>query len=579
MLLFTTLGIVAGDFFSVNLSSIAHSLSMSDTLAGVTFLALGNGAPDIFSTFAAMNSNSQSLALGELIGAAAFITSVVAGSMALVRPFPVVKASLVRDAIFLMVAVTFLIYVLVDQSLRLWHCISMLILYVGYVGFVMGWHWWLSHKAKEEDSGEEQPSHDEEGQQRSPTETTRLISDADRERRRHATSKLTESGKRRKRIQSLWRQDCDEEAPRIVDYRFINPSLLDTLQFRQNEYYKKQEHNRHKLPTHHDHDHAQDSLVHDSTDPRSGRQDDDPSREAGHPATSPRWFTGHILQILFPTLQNLKSNNALHRFINIATAPSVLVIKVTLPVVDDDSDEDLDVKGQGPKNEQSSEGWDRWLLLLQAICGPQFMLAIIAHQASIETSHLLIPALAILSGSAVFSILVLLATTSRTGPRWFKILSIPGFLISIAWISTVADEMVGVLKALGVICNISEVILGLTVFAVGNSLDDLATNVSMAQHRHPVMALSACFGGPLLNILLGIGGSGIIIFAKEKVTVISLGPSSTLFITAGTVIATLIALVTAMLFTKWTMTKLVGSVMITVWIVGTGTTLVINHFI
>ena len=37
-----------------------------------TFLAFGNGSPDVFSTFAAMGSNSGSMAVGELIGAAGF---------------------------------------------------------------------------------------------------------------------------------------------------------------------------------------------------------------------------------------------------------------------------------------------------------------------------------------------------------------------------------------------------------------------------------------------------------------------------------------------------------------------------
>lgn len=41
--LFLTVGITAGDFFAVNLSSIARTLRMSDTFAGVTLLALGNG--------------------------------------------------------------------------------------------------------------------------------------------------------------------------------------------------------------------------------------------------------------------------------------------------------------------------------------------------------------------------------------------------------------------------------------------------------------------------------------------------------------------------------------------------------
>ena len=76
-------------------------------MAGVTFLAFGNGSPDVFSTFAAFKSHSGSLAVGELIGAAAFITSVIAGTMALIRPFKVSKRLFLRDVAFFIVAVAF----------------------------------------------------------------------------------------------------------------------------------------------------------------------------------------------------------------------------------------------------------------------------------------------------------------------------------------------------------------------------------------------------------------------------------------------------------------------------------------
>lgn len=41
-----------------------------------------------------------------------------------------------------------------------------------------------------------------------------------------------------------------------------------------------------------------------------------------------------------------------------------------------------------------------------------------------------------------------------------------------------------------------------TIFAVGNSLADLVANMSVAAFA-PIMGFSACFGGPMLNILLG----------------------------------------------------------------------------
>lgn len=73
--LFSFIGISASDFFCPNLSTIAASLGLNESTAGVTFLAFGNGSPDVFSTFAAMKGGTFGLAIGELIGAASFSES------------------------------------------------------------------------------------------------------------------------------------------------------------------------------------------------------------------------------------------------------------------------------------------------------------------------------------------------------------------------------------------------------------------------------------------------------------------------------------------------------------------------
>lgn len=152
-LLFSTIGIAASDFFSVNLSTIASVLGLPESLAGVTFLAFGNGSPDVFSTFAAMGSNSGSMAVGELIGAAGFITAVVAGSMALVREFRVSRKTFVRDIIFFIVAISFTMLFLLDGKMHLWECGSMIAFYAFYVCFVVAWHW-LSARRKRRRSKE-----------------------------------------------------------------------------------------------------------------------------------------------------------------------------------------------------------------------------------------------------------------------------------------------------------------------------------------------------------------------------------------------------------------------------------------
>lgn len=147
-MLFSTIGIAASDFLCINLSTIASILGMSESLAGVTFLAFGNGSPDVFSTFAAMGSNSGSLAVGELIGAACFITAVVAGSMALVRPFRVARRSFVRDVGYFIIAGSFSLVVLADGELHVWECVTMIALYIFYVVMVVSWHWYLTKKRR-----------------------------------------------------------------------------------------------------------------------------------------------------------------------------------------------------------------------------------------------------------------------------------------------------------------------------------------------------------------------------------------------------------------------------------------------
>lgn len=147
-LLFSTIGIAASDFLCIDLSTLASILGLSESLTGVTFLAFGNGSPDVFSTFAAMRSNSGSLAIGELIGAATFITSVVAGSMALVRPFKVARRSFVRDVGYFIVAVIFSMFLLADGKLHVWESAAMVCLYAFYVVMVVTWHWYMVRRRR-----------------------------------------------------------------------------------------------------------------------------------------------------------------------------------------------------------------------------------------------------------------------------------------------------------------------------------------------------------------------------------------------------------------------------------------------
>ncbi|PWY99156.1 hypothetical protein BCV70DRAFT_201368 [Testicularia cyperi] len=147
--LFSWVGVVASDFFCPNLSTIASRLGLNESTAGVTFLAFGNGSPDVFSTFGAMKTDSGTLAIGELIGAASFIVSVISGSMMLIAPFRVKPWPFCRDVGFFTVAVALTLTFLFDGKLRRSETIALICLYVLYASTVIVGSWWQERRRQQ----------------------------------------------------------------------------------------------------------------------------------------------------------------------------------------------------------------------------------------------------------------------------------------------------------------------------------------------------------------------------------------------------------------------------------------------
>ncbi|SCV74202.1 BQ2448_6634 [Microbotryum intermedium] len=148
--LFAFVGITASDFFCPNLSTIASRLGLNESVAGVTLLAFSNGSPDVFSTFAALSRGSGSLAIGELIGAASFIVSVVAGTMCLIKPFRVSRHTFLRDVGFFSIAITLTLLILYDSHIHLWEATTMVLLYIIYVIIVAVGSWWMARKERKD---------------------------------------------------------------------------------------------------------------------------------------------------------------------------------------------------------------------------------------------------------------------------------------------------------------------------------------------------------------------------------------------------------------------------------------------
>eukprot|EP00769_Ergobibamus_cyprinoides_P003611 gnl/Ergobibamus_cyprinoides/500.p1 GENE.gnl/Ergobibamus_cyprinoides/500~~gnl/Ergobibamus_cyprinoides/500.p1 ORF type:complete len:422 (+),score=167.51 gnl/Ergobibamus_cyprinoides/500:83-1267(+) len=90
-------------------------------------------------------------------------------------------------------------------------------------------------------------------------------------------------------------------------------------------------------------------------------------------------------------------------------------------------------------------------------------------------------------------------------PALLLVLGVLGFASCIVWLAVIASEVVSLLRSLGVICRMSETLIGLTLLSWANSIGDLVADIAVARNGHPEMATAAIFAAPLQNMLIGLG--------------------------------------------------------------------------
>jgi sodium/potassium/calcium exchanger 6 len=128
LLHFRLLAAAASARFTPAVSRLAARLRLSPSMAAVTLLALGNGAPDAFASAAA---------LAAILSAGAFVSAFVVGAVALIAaPFAVPPASFARDVFFYLVAASGLFYVYLSAEIFLWQAVGLVLFYAFFVGLV-----------------------------------------------------------------------------------------------------------------------------------------------------------------------------------------------------------------------------------------------------------------------------------------------------------------------------------------------------------------------------------------------------------------------------------------------------------
>jgi len=126
-------------FLIPSLNTMSKICNMSQAVAGVTFLAFGNGCADLFSMLAATLSGpgGMELGVGEVLGNGMFVFCGVQGVIALVAPFKVSHSEYIRDCAFYALSVIATAVILLDGRIVMWEGIVMCVMYVVYVLVVL----------------------------------------------------------------------------------------------------------------------------------------------------------------------------------------------------------------------------------------------------------------------------------------------------------------------------------------------------------------------------------------------------------------------------------------------------------
>uniref|UniRef100_A0A1W7RA41 Sodium/potassium/calcium exchanger 6, mitochondrial n=1 Tax=Hadrurus spadix TaxID=141984 RepID=A0A1W7RA41_9SCOR len=429
-LLFVALGVTADDFLCPALVVITKTLGLSDNIAGITFLSLGNGAPDIFTSVIGVLQGRAPMIIGQLFGGGVFVTTVVAGSICIYKSFNLMQRPFLRDTIFYIVAIYWVFCVCYYGKINLVHSIGFILFYGIYILTVIIGRYLNKKYCKKYPSS-----------QYGSTDT--VLRDSD--------------GQSDDRVASTDNGDALIEG--LMLRRSFTANRCNILR-------------------------STEGL--DQTAQLDGVKEKGQVSEEDEKRGICKEFLYHICPL---NLATWHESGCFWRSFEVIKIPTYLLLKLTVPVVD---------------CENFKNNWCRILNTTHCVTGPLLM-AFVTRRATALVGDLFPVWAIILIFSIVVAVAVYFTTENDRAPAYHWAFGYFGFLVSVFWIYALTKEITIILRAIGIVFNISDVILGLTLMAWGNSIGDLITNISVARQGFPRMGFSACYGSPLSTLLLGLG--------------------------------------------------------------------------
>ena len=131
------IGVIAvlwgADKFTDGAAAIARKMNIPEIVIGLTIVAMGTSAPELFTSVVSALKGSTGLALGNIVGSNIFNSLLIVGAAAAVAPIPISQVTIVKDIPFALVSSLLLTAVCLDGNLTR---LDSLLLLIGFVLFL-----------------------------------------------------------------------------------------------------------------------------------------------------------------------------------------------------------------------------------------------------------------------------------------------------------------------------------------------------------------------------------------------------------------------------------------------------------
>lgn len=129
--------IFGGDLVVDSASSIATKLGMSETLVGLTIVAVGTSLPELVTSVVAAMKKENDIAVGNVIGSNIFNVLLILGTTSVIKPLAINSAVMIDLVILLGTGLIVLLISQLFKDVKRWHGIVLMLLYVAYLAYII----------------------------------------------------------------------------------------------------------------------------------------------------------------------------------------------------------------------------------------------------------------------------------------------------------------------------------------------------------------------------------------------------------------------------------------------------------